>query len=326
MLEVVDPGLLLTLQDHGRPGWAHLGIPPSGAADAWGLAVANLLAGAPPGAVAMEATVGGAELLVLETCLVTLGGADLGAERDDGVPLAARMAHRLPAGSRVNFVGARRGLRAYVGLAGGIVAHPVLGSAATYATAGLGGVDGRALRAGDVLTPMRRGDLSRAGLSWLSEAAPHPAATTGPIHFSSGPDLRHLPADIVDALTSATWQIGRASDRMGLRLDGPALPAGREIVSHAMVPGAIQLPSDGQPVVLLVDGPTVGGYPVLGVVTRAELARLGQLRPGDTIRFRAQEPEGARAAWRAQQSSLARAAEALAVDALWDRLAGDAGG
>ncbi len=326
MLEVVDPGLLLTLQDRGRPGWAHLGIPVSGAADTWGLAVANLLAGGPVDAAAVEVTLGGAELIARETCLVSLGGTDLGAERDDGVALAGGVAHRLPAGSRIRFAGARSGLRAYLALAGGIEAGRVLGSVSTYATAGLGGVDGRALRAGDVLTPVRRGDLAGAGLSWPAEALPHPATGTGPILFVAGPDLRRLAADVVDAFTAATWRIGPAGDRMGLRLEGPPLAAGVEIVSHALVPGAIQLPSGGQPLVLLVDGPTVGGYPVLGVVARAEMPRLGQLRPGDVVRFGAQEPDHARAAWRVQQDALARAARALAVDVLWHHLVDHAGG
>ena len=325
MLEVVDPGLLLTLQDRGRPGWAHLGIPVSGAADAWGLAVANLLARAPADAAAVEMTLGGAELIVRETCLVSLGGADLGAERDDGLPLAAGAAHRIPGGSRIRLGGSQHGLRAYVGLAGGVVAHRVLGSASTYAPAALGGVDGRALRAGDLLTPVRRGDLAGAGLTWPSRLAPHPAAASGPIRFVPGPDLRHLDADLVDAFTAATWRIGRAGDRMGLRLEGPPLAAGGEIVSHALAPGAIQLPSGGLPLVLLADGPTVGGYPVLGVVPRAQMPRLGQLRPGDAVRFRVQAPERARAAWRAQQAGLARAAEALAADALWHDLADHAG-
>jgi biotin-dependent carboxylase-like uncharacterized protein len=325
VLEVVDPGLLLTLQDRGRPGWAHLGIPTSGAADAWGLAVANQLAGAPAEAAALEVTLGGAELIARETCLIALGGADLRAERDDGLALPAGAAHRVPAGSRIRLTGSQSGLRAYLALAGGIVAGRVLGSASTYAMAGLGGVDGRALRAGDVLTPGRRGDLAGAGLWWPAEAAPHPATGTGPILFVPGPDLRHLDADLLDALASVTWRIGRASDRMGLRLEGAPLPAGREIVSHALVPGAIQLPPDGQPVVMLVDGPTVGGYPVLGVVPRAEMPRLGQLRPGDVVRFRAQEPDRARAAWRGQQATFARAAEALAADALWHRLTDEAG-
>jgi len=325
VLEVVDPGLLLTLQDRGRPGYAHLGIPPSGAADVWGLAVANLLAGAPAGAPAAEATLGGLEIIVRETCLITLGGADLGAERDDGLALATGAAHRLPGGSRIRLTGSRLGLRAYLGLAGGIVADRVLGSAATYTPATIGGMDGRALRAGDLLTPVRRGDLAGAGLSWPSGVAPHPTTDAGPIRFVPGPDLRDLDPVVVDALAAATWRIGRASDRMGLRLEGPALPAGREIVSHALVPGAIQLPSDGQPVVVLADGPTVGGYPVLGVVPRAEMPRLGQLRPGDAVRFRAQDADRARAAWRAQQARLASAGAALAADALWLSLADLAG-
>jgi biotin-dependent carboxylase-like uncharacterized protein len=325
VLEIVDPGLLLTLQDRGRPGYAHLGIPPSGAADTWGLAVANLLAAAPPDAAAVEVTLGGVEIIVRETCLVALGGADLGAERDDGLLLATGAAHRLPGGSRIRLAGPRHGLRAYLGLAGGVVAQRVLGSAATYAPAALGGVDGRALRTGDLLSPVRRGDLAGTGLTWPSRLAPHPAAASGPIRFVPGPDMRHLDPAVVAALAAATWHVAGASDRMGLRLEGPVLPAGREIVSHALVPGAIQLPSDGQPVVLLADGPTVGGYPVLGVVARAEMPRLGQLRPGDAVRFRAQAPDRARAAWRAQQAGLARAAEALAADALWHSLADHAG-
>jgi biotin-dependent carboxylase-like uncharacterized protein len=326
VLEVVDPGLLLTLQDRGRSGWAHLGIPVSGAADAWGLVAANLLAGAPAEAAALEVTLGGAELIARETCLIALGGADLGAERDDGLALSVGAAHRLPVGARLRFAGSRNGLRAYLALSGGVAANRVLGSASTYATAALGGVDGRALSAGDVLTPMRRGDLAAAGISWPAEAPPHPATAPGPILFVPGPDLRHLDVGVVGAFTAATWRIGRTGDRMGLRLEGPPLAAGTEIVSHALVPGAIQLPSGGQPLVLLVDGPTVGGYPVVGVVTRAEMPRLGQLRPGDIVRFGAQEPHGARAAWRAQQDALARAARALAADSLWHRLADHAGG
>ena len=326
MLEVVDPGLLLALQDRGRPGFEHLGIPPSGAADTWGLAVANVLAGAPADAAAVEATLGGAELLVLETCLVALAGAELGAERDDGLALAAGAVHRLPAGSRIRLAGSRRGLRAYLALAGGVATPRLLGSAATYAPAGLGGVDGRALRPGDRLLPVRRGDLAGAGLAWPSRLAPHPASATGPIHFVPGPDLRHLDPGAEEDLAAATWQVGRASDRMGLRLEGPPLAVGREIASHALVPGAIQLPADGQPLVLLADGPTVGGYPVVGVVPRAELPRLGQLRPGEVVRFRAQAADRARAEWRDQQARLAQASEVLAAEALWHRLADHAGG
>ena len=326
MLEVVDPGLLMTLQDAGRPGFADLGIPPSGACDGWGLAVAHLLADAPPDGVAIEVTLGGGELLVAETCAVSLAGADLGAEREDGSPLRPGATHRLLAGSRIRFGGSTRGARAYLGLAGGIAAAKVLGSAATHVQGGLGGLDGRALRAGDRLVPVRRGDLAMAGRAWPAGIAPHPAAVEGPIRFVPGPDLASVPAGTLEELLAAAWRVAAACDRMGIRLQGPRLPAGAEIVSHPLVPGAIQLPADGQPVVIMVDGPTVGGYPVIGVVPRAELPRLSQLRPGDDVRFAPQAAEEARAAWHEQWSRFARAAEALHADVVWHRLADGAGG
>ncbi|MFH0751079.1 MAG: biotin-dependent carboxyltransferase family protein [Chloroflexota bacterium] len=326
MLEVVDPGLLMVLQDGGRPGHEDLGIPPSGACDGWGLAVANLLADAPLDGVAIEVTLGGAELLVVETCAVSLAGADLGAERDDGRPLRPDATHRLPAGSRFRFLGSARGARAYVGLAGGIVAARVLGSAATHVQGGLGGLDGRALRAGDRLVPVRRGDLAAAGRGWPTRIAPHPAAAARPIRFVPGPDLASLPDGTPDALAATAWRVAGACDRMGIRLNGSPLPAGAEIVSQPVVPGAIQVPADGQPLVIMVDGPTVGGYPVVGVVPRAELPRLGQLRPGDEVRFAPQEAEEARGARREQRRLLAVATDALHADAVWHRLAEHAGG
>lgn len=210
MLEVVDPGLLLTLQDRGRPGFANLGIPPSGACDAWGLAVANLLVDAPRDGVAIEVTLGGAELLVVETCVVSLAGADLGAERDDGRPLRPDASHRLPAGSRLRFHGSTRGARAYVGLAGGIAAAKVLGSAATNVQGGLGGLDGRALRSGDRLVPVRPGDLAAAGRDWPSRIAPHPSAAEGPIRFVPGPDLGSVPTGTIERIVSSAWLVAGA--------------------------------------------------------------------------------------------------------------------
>lgn len=323
MLEVVDPGLLMALQDMGRPGFEDLGIPPSGACDGWGLAVANLLADAPSDGVAIEVTLGGGELLVVETCAVSLAGADLGAERDDGRPLRPDATHRLPAGSRLRFRGPARGARAYVGLAGGIVATKVLGSAATHEQGGLGG---RSLRAGDRLVPARRSDLTAAGRDWPSRIAPHPATDHRPIRFVPGPDLPFVPDGTLDGLAATAWRVAGACDRMGIRLDGSPLPAGAEIVSHPLVPGSIQLPADGRPLVIMVDGPTVGGYPVVGVVPRAELPRLGQLRPGDEVRFISQDADEARAAWREQQARLTRAKETLDADAIWHRLVDHAGG
>ncbi len=326
MLEVVDPGALLLVEDRGRPGFAHLGVPPSGACDSWASAAANVLAGAPPDAAVLEITLGGTELRVVETCVISIAGADLGAERDDGRALAPGAAHRLPAGARLRFAGGRRGMRAYLALAGGLVADRVLGSASTWAPGASQGVLGRALVAGDRIEPQFRGDLAAGGRTWPATLAPNPAAADGPIRFIPGPDLRHLPPDVVAAFAATAWRAASAIDRMGIRLDGDPLPAGREALSHPLVPGAIQVPGDGRPLVLLVDGPTIGGYPVMGVVTRAELARLAQVRPGDGLAFAAQEPGEARDAWREQRRHLEAAAAALGADDVWARLPDNAGG
>ncbi len=326
MLELVDPGALATIQDGGRAGYGHLGVPASGAADAFGLAVANLLAGVSPGAAALELTLGGAELLAVETCAVALGGADLGAEFDDGRPLVADAVHHLRPGTRVRFRGAVHGLRAYVALAGGIAAARELGSASTYGPGRLGFAGGRPLRAGDRLVPGRRGDLGAVGHTWPSVLAPHPATAGGPLGIVPGPDLEAVPPGTLVALAAMAWTVEPASDRMGIRLAGPALEPGSEIVSHPLMPGAVQLPPGGRPIVALVDGPTIGGYPVIGVVPRADLPRLGQLRPGDTVRFAAETAERARVRWQDQQALLARARAWLRQDAVWHRLADHAGG
>jgi biotin-dependent carboxylase-like uncharacterized protein len=326
VLEVVDPGPLLTLQDAGRPGLAHLGIPPSGAADPFGFAVANALIGAPVGATTLEVTLGGAVLLAVETCAVAIGGADLGAVRDDGRRLAAGAVHRLSSGARIRFEGGTTGMRAYLGLAGGVAAASVLGSASTWAPGAPHGVLGTALRPGGLVRPARPRDLEACGRAWPADLAPHPAATAGSIRFVPGPDAERLPAGAREAFTATEWRASAATDRMGIRLDGGPLRPGEELLSHPVLPGAVQVPPDGRPLVLLVDGPTIGGYPVIGVVPRAELPRLGQVRPGDALRFEAQGADEARVAWRQARSRFEAAIRALAADALWTRLEDNAAG
>ncbi len=334
MLRVVHPGPLLTIQDRGREGYRQLGVPPSGACDAWALAEVSILAGASPGAAAIEVTLAGVELLAEATCTVALAGPDLGAERDDGLPLATDAVHRLPSGARLRFTGTGRtrwpgaasGMRAYLSLAGGVAASRVLGSASTLVVAGLGGVDGRALREGDVLSPVRPGDLSATGRAWPRQAVPHPATRSGPVGFVPGPDLRQLAPDAVEAFAGRTWTVGGASDRMGVRFAGTPLAPGVEILSHPMLPGAIQVPPGGLPIAMLADGPTLGGYPVIGVIPRAELPRLAQLRPGDRVCFRPLTIEVARAAWHEQAQLRDHVAATMDADAVWHRLVDDARG
>ena len=326
MLEVVEPGLLLTIQDGGRPGLAHLGVPRSGACDPWGLATANLLAGAAPDAAALEVTLGGCVLRAAATCAVALGGADLGAELDDGRPIRPGATHRIPFGALMRFPGTDRGLRAYVALAGGLAVDRVLGAAASYAPGRLGFAGGRPLLAGDRVGPRNPGDLGSVGHAWPAALAPHPMEEPGPLALVPGPDLQSAPAGALDAFEAATWRVGASSDRMGLRLDGPSLGQGREIVSHPLVAGAVQVPPDGRPIALLPDGPTIGGYPVIGVVAAADAPRLGQLRPGDEVRFLRLDAEAARTRSREQLARLAAGAAMLRSDAVWHALVDHAGG
>jgi allophanate hydrolase len=217
-------------------------------------------------------------------------------------------------------------MRAYLSLAGGVRARRILGSASTWAPGATAGVLGAALAAGDRIGPARRGDLRAIGRVWPASLAPHPSTSPDPVAVVPGPDLRHLPPGALDALLATAWRAAAEVDRMGIRLEGEPMAAGRELLSHPLVPGAIQVPGDGRPLVVLVDGPTIGGYPVVGVVPRVDLPRLGQVRPGEALRFAARTADDARAAWRRRQRELAAAAAAIGADDLWTTLADSAGG
>ena len=321
MLEVLDPGLLSTVQDGGRPDLAHLGVPPGGACDPWGLAAANLLAGNAPDASALEMTVAGPALAVRATCVVALGGADLGARvEEEERPLRPGTAYLLRTGTRLVFEGGSgRGARAYLALAGGIAVPRILGSASTCLAGGFGGIEGRPLRAGDRLVPERPGDLAAAGRSWPADVPlgpPHDPDLATPVHVVPGPHAGRFPPGALEALLGTGWEVDPRSDRTGLRLAGPPLPGagGGELVSLPMTWGAVQVPPDGRPIVLLADHPTVGGYPVIAVAIRADRPLLGQLRPGDEVRFELTAIDRAQAAARAEQALLGRGVELLGPD------------
>jgi biotin-dependent carboxylase-like uncharacterized protein len=297
VLEVRSPGLLSTVQDGGRAGYGHLGVPPSGACDPWGLAVANLLLGSPPDAPALEVTLVGPELVARDACAVALGGADLGAHvPDEGRGLHPGGSYRLRAGSTLRFGEPRAGVRAYLALAGGIAADRVLGSASTYVTARLGGIDGRAIASGDVLRPTRRDGQEAVGRVWPASIPLRPGLDRDPpvVRVVPGPHRDLLGRSSYERLCAGDWQVHPRSDRMGLRLSGPALaeggpgeggPASGGLVSQGMVWGAVQVPPDGRPIVMLADCPVTGGYRVPGCVIGADIGRVAQLRTGDPVTF-----------------------------------------
>jgi biotin-dependent carboxylase-like uncharacterized protein len=263
-------GPLTTIQDLGRVGYAHLGVGRSGAADPVSLAAANRLVGNPDSAAGFEVTLGGLELQLLDAATIAITGARGPATVAIGVAVS------LPAGTRVGLAMPTAGLRSYVAIRGGLDVAPVLGSRATDTLSGLG-------------PPIVRvGDELAIGTGWppVSDAVIGSPARRA-LRIVAGPRDDWFEPQALSTLTSTPWTVRPDSDRIGLRLDGPALPRIRagELQSEATLPGALQVPPDGRPILLGPDAPVTGGYPVLAVVHSADTYLAGQLRPGDTVRF-----------------------------------------
>lgn len=302
LIEVLDGGLGTTLQDGGRPGYRRYGIALSGALDPVFLACANALAGNPPGAAALELRLTGPRLRVAAGRLrvALAGAADIAVSGRPTFPPWQSLT--LEEGEELK-IGAVRGGIAYLAIAGGIDTPSLLGSRATHLRAGLGGVEGRALAAGDRL-PV--GAVQIEGGERRQSAFAH---EDGPIRLLPGPQDDHFTPQARRALVEQEFTLGRDADRMGLRLEGPPLlhdeRYGDEIVSDGVTPGALQVPPDGQPILLLADCQTVGGYPKIATAIRADLPRLAHLLPGARLRFAYVSREEAAAALRTQQARLA---------------------
>ncbi len=290
MIEVIDPGALTTVQDLGRPGWAHLGVPRSGAADTRSLRLANRLVANPEAAAALETTLVGPKLRLTVPAVVALTGASVDA-RAGGRPLAMNAPVYLRAGETLIVGPALDGLRTYVAVRGGLACALTLGSAATDLLTGLGP---RPLRAGDRLavgpSPQAQPDVDVAPV-----AAPVAAPTLSLIF---GPRADWFTAAARDRLTGSPYTVSDTSNRVGVRLVGPRLERRRdgELKSEGLVAGALQVPPNGRPILLLCDHPTTGGYPVIAVLASRDLPAAGQLRPGQEVSFRASRPAAGAAA------------------------------
>ncbi|MEU2714285.1 biotin-dependent carboxyltransferase family protein [Streptomyces sp. NPDC007205] len=278
-LAVVRSGALTTVQDRGRRGHAHLGVPRSGALDAPAMSLANRLLGNAPDAAVLETTLTGCALRPDRGVSVVVGGAPCPVTVD-GRPAAWGLPVRVPAGAVLNVGGVTAGVRSYVAVAGGIAVEPVLGSRASDLLSGLGPAP---LRDGDVLplgTP--------APQPALPDGAPWPAPPTElTLPLRLGPRTDWFTPAALHTLTSATYRVSQHSNRIGLRTEGPSLErvSAGELPSEGMVLGAVQVPPDGRPVVFLHDHPTTGGYPVIGVVAEPALAPVAQAAAGTPIRF-----------------------------------------
>ena len=266
MIVVRRPGPLTTVQDLGRVGLAHLGVPRAGAVDERSLRRANALVGNPPEAAALEATLLGPDLEVQAPARLAI----VGVNRSEVIDAAA--------GDVVTVGSVRAGVRVYTAVAGGFDLPPVLGSRSTDTLSGLGPA---VLQAGDVL---HIGDLR-------GSAEDPPAALVGVrdpvLHLRLGPRDDWFTQEALDLLGTAVWTVTPRSDRTGVRFDGPPLTrwSDRELPSEGMVAGALQVPADGQPILFLSNGPTTGGYPVIAVVRTGDLPLAAQLRPGAPVRF-----------------------------------------
>lgn len=290
-IRVIEGGLLTTVQDLGRPGYQALGVSPAGAADEYAFRLANWAVGNPPGAAALEITLIGPRLFFPEEAMVVITGADLGPVLD-GQPFPMWVATTVPAGSTLAFTGGSRGCRAYLAVAGGIDVPPVLGSRSTDVLGGFGGLEGRPLRAGDELPLGAPGGTG-------ARLIPPELVPVYPEHVLArvvlGPQEDHFTSEGLRAFLESSYQVTPQSDRIGLRLEGPVIRhRGRaDIVSDGMPAGAVQVPQDGRPLVVLANRQTMGGYPKIATVISADLWRLAQLRPGNRLSFRAVTPEEA---------------------------------
>ncbi len=300
MIVVLEPGRFTCLQDGGRSGFAHLGVPRAGAADTLSLRQANLLVGNPECAPALEMTLSGPVLRFEADAVIALAGGQLDANLDEK-PLAMYQSVVVRAGQILRCGALHTGMRAYLAAAGGFSAPPVLGSMASDTLAGLGPA---VLRGGESLSI--RAQRLQQGWYWR---APPDFGVRPVLRVLAGPHAEWFTADALEEFLGSEYEVRSDSDRSGLRLAGARVARSRqqELRSQGMVSGAVQIPGDGHPIVLLCNHGTTGGYPVLAVVIAADLPRLGQLRPGALLRFGMVNREQAIAALRAAAEDLRNA-------------------
>lgn len=313
VVRVEAPGLFTTVQDLGREGFGPLGVSAAGAADAISLRMGNRLAGNAENAAGLEMTLLGGTFSFPEGAVVALTGSDFGA-MVDGTPVETRVSFEIRAGQTLRLGPSRSGARSYLCVEGGIRVPEFLGSASTHALSGLGGFAGRALRKADVLeiadVPSERRAFvnQRISPSGLEGLRPRKILRVTP-----GPQSDWFSREAKDVFYQTSYRVAEESNRMGLRLEGPAIASDAtrgEMITEGVSLGAIQVPENGLPIILFVDQQTTGGYPKIANVIAADLASVGQLRPRDEVRFEEVSWDAARALL-FEQEALLRSAELI---------------
>ncbi len=336
MIDVIRASLLTSVQDLGRPGYRHLGVSSGGALDALSLEIANRIVGNRPDAAGIEVTFGPTVLRFKHATRVAITGTDFGATLDDK-PVFSWWSLPVRAGQELTLRAAKRGMRCYVAIAGGIDVLPMLGSRSTDLAACFGGLGGRALRDGDRLpvgVPQPHkgiafspeepafGVKAPAWCKFVLVDEPlrrgrHPStlAWAVPIRLLRGPEYESFTDEAQRDFWNEEWTITPNSNRMGFRLAGTQLARAdkTELLSHAVLPGTIQVPPNGQPIVLMGDAQSTGGYPKIGAVIRADLWKLAQVRLNGGVRFIETSLEEARHALAEERQYVAQVETAIAM-------------
>ena len=302
-IEVIEPGLFTTVQDRGRHGYQRFGVPVSGAMDQFALRAANLLVGNDENAAALEMTVIGPTVEFKGDAVIAVTGADL-TPMLDGSPLPRWEAVRVTAGSRVSFHGMTDGIRGYLAISGGIDVPEVMGSRSTYVKGGFGGLNGSAISAAAVLDTLDTAGPARA---FPPDFQAPVYGTAHELRVILGPQEHAFDDEAISTLLGSTFTVSLDSDRMGYRLEGPQIAHrdSPDIISEGNAPGAVQVSGDGVPTVLMADRGTTGGYTKLAAVIAADVGRLAQAVPGETVSFAVVSHDEALAALEEQEAILA---------------------
>lgn len=304
--EVLEPGILTTIQDRGRFGFGQFGVPPSGALDPFSFNVANLLVNNQGNEACLETTLAGLKLKALQEFVIAITGGDFSPTLN-GEPLEMWRAHLLIEGDIIAFKKVRSGSRGYLSISGGFIVPEVMGSRSTYLSGKFGGLEGRPLKKGDILyRPSSPPQLKSVGLRYPEEWIPIFEKDTI-FRAIPGPQDHHFTPDGLNTFYSSIYEVSPQSDRMGIRLNGPAIERRADveesIISEGLLSGAIQVPGDGKPIIILNELVT-GGYTKIATIISADLTRVAQLKPGDRVRFQAISVEEAHQLLKVQEERL----------------------
>ena len=307
VFEVLEPGILTTIQDLGRYGFSQVGVPPSGALDTFALRVGNLLAGNKGREACLEITLMGFKIKALREVVIAITGGDLSPVLNED-PLEMWRTHLLVEGDIIQFKKVRTGCRAYFTVGGGFAVPRIMGSSSTYLSGKFGGFEGRALRRGDVLFAFDiPSPLNKLGLRFPGDWLPLWKKEAVFLRVLPGPQDHHFTERGFQIFCSSSYRVTPQSDRMGIRLEGPKIERRSDveesIISEGLISGAIQVPGDGKPIIILTELVT-GGYTKIATIISTDLQKVAQLKPGDYVRFKAVSVEEAHLLLREQEERL----------------------